>query len=249
VSAAGARPGSREGHLEPTRAARGALHPVGSSGLAARVTTRRGGFTLDVEVEVAPGEVVAVLGPNGSGKSTLLGTLAGLFDPESATVTLADRVLTDTDAGVTVPVHRRRVGLLSQQALLFPHLTARENVAFGPRCAGQGRRAAGAVADRWLAEMGVAELADRRPSELSGGQAQRVAIARALAVEPDLLLLDEPFAALDATLRQRLRGELVTVQEEFGIPLVLISHDPDDIAHCAQCVVTMEAGEVTTVAT
>ena len=200
-----------------------------------------------MDVEVAHGEVVAVLGPNGSGKSTLLGTLAGLFDPESATVTLADRVLTDTAAGVTVPVHRRRVGLLSQQALLFPHLTARENVAFGPRCAGQGRRAAGAVADRWLAEMGVAELADRRPSELSGGQAQRVAIARALAVEPDLLLLDEPFAALDVDAAPAVRAVLRRVVRDSvvgGQTVLLVTHDVLDAVVLADRLVVLADGEV-----
>ena len=215
-----------------------------SAGLAARVTTRRGGFTLDVDVEVAPGEVVAVLGPNGSGKSTLLGTLAGLFDPESATVTLADRVLTDTAAGVTVPVHRRRIGLLSQQALLFPHLSARDNVAFGPRCAGAGRRSAGTVADRWLAEMGVAELADRRPAELSGGQAQRVAIARALAVEPDLLLLDEPFAALDVDAAPAVRAVLRRVVRDVGQTVLVVTHDVLDAVVLADRLVVLADGGV-----
>ncbi|WP_433034469.1 sulfate/molybdate ABC transporter ATP-binding protein [Actinomycetospora sp. CA-053990] len=225
------------------RAVDGALR-ADTAGLAARVTTRRGGFTLDVAVEVAPGEVVAVLGPNGSGKSTLLGTLAGLFAPESASVTLAGRVLTDTDDDVAVPVHRRRVGLLSQQALLFPHLTARENVAFGPRSAGQGRRAAGTVADRWLAEMGVAELADRRPAELSGGQAQRVAIARALAVEPDLLLLDEPFAALDVDAAPAVRAVLRRVVRDVGQTVLVVTHDVLDAVVLADRLVVLADGEV-----
>ena len=159
-------------------------------------------------------------------------------------MTLADRVLTDTAAGVTVPVHRRRVGLLSQQALLFPHLTARENVAFGPRCAGQGRRAAGTVADRWLAEMGVAELADRRPSELSGGQAQRVAIARALAVEPDLLLLDEPFAALDVDAAPAVRAVLRRVVRDVGQTVLLVTHDVLDAVVLADRLVVLADGEV-----
>jgi molybdate transport system ATP-binding protein len=215
-----------------------------TTGLAAHVTTRRGGFTLDVRVEVGPGEVVAVLGPNGSGKSTLLGTLAGLFDPESASVTLAGQVLTDTDTGVAVPVHRRRIGLLSQQALLFPHLSARDNVAFGPRCAGQGRRSAGTLADRWLGEMGVAELADRRPAALSGGQAQRVAIARALAVEPDLLLLDEPFAALDVDAAPAVRTVLRRVVRDVGQTVLLVTHDVLDAVVLADRLVVLAAGEV-----
>ncbi|GAA4873294.1 sulfate/molybdate ABC transporter ATP-binding protein [Actinomycetospora straminea] len=212
--------------------------------LEARVTTRRGGFTLDVAVEVAPGEVVAVLGANGSGKSTLLGTLAGLHAPEHARITLGGRVLTDTAARFAVPAHRRRVGLLSQQALLFPHLTARDNVAFGPRCAGRGRRAARAAAEERLADVGLGELAERRPSELSGGQAQRVAIARALAVEPELLLLDEPFAALDVDAAPAVRSVLRRVVRQTGQTTLLVTHDVVDAVVLADRLVVLADGAV-----
>lgn len=208
------------------------------------MTTRRGGFTLDVAIEVAPGEVVAVLGPNGSGKSTLLGTLAGLYVPEDARITLGGRTLTDTGDGTDVPAHRRRVGLLSQQALLFPHLTARDNVAFGPRCAGRGRREAAALARARLADVGVAELEDRRPAELSGGQAQRVAIARALAVEPDLLLLDEPFAALDVDAAPAVRSVLRHAVRRSGQTTLLVTHDVVDAVVLADRLVVLAQGRV-----
>jgi molybdate transport system ATP-binding protein len=141
-------------------------------------------------------------------------------------------------------VHRRRIGLLSQQALLFPHLSAHDNVAFGPRCAGVGRRAASRTADWWLAELGVAELADRRPSQLSGGQQQRVAIARALAVEPDLLLLDEPFAALDVDAAPAVRTVLRRVVRDVGQTVLVVTHDVLDAVVLADRLVVLAGGTV-----
>ncbi|GLZ45593.1 ABC transporter ATP-binding protein [Actinomycetospora sp. NBRC 106375] len=214
------------------------------SGLAARVTTRRGGFTLDVDLRVEPGEVVAVLGPNGSGKSTLLGTLAGLYAPEDARVTLGGRVLLDSADGTAVPAHRRRVGMLSQQALLFPHLSVRDNVAFGPRCAGRPRREAAAGARRRLDDVGVGELEDRRPAELSGGQAQRVAIARALATEPELLLLDEPFAALDIDAAPAVRSVLRRLVRDTGQTTLLVTHDVVDAVVLADRLVVLAEGRI-----
>jgi molybdate transport system ATP-binding protein len=169
---------------------------------------RRREFALDLSLTVARGEIVAVLGPNGAGKSTLLGVLAGLLRPDTGRVVLGGRTLTDTEAGVHVPTHRRGVGLLAQQALLFPHLSALANVAFGPRCHGVPRAVAAQRARQLLAEVDVGELARRRPAQLSGGQAQRVALARALAGEPELLLLDEPLAALDIDSAPALRALL-----------------------------------------
>jgi molybdate transport system ATP-binding protein len=169
---------------------------------------RRQDFTLDVSLSLEPGETLAVLGPNGAGKSTLLGVLAGLLRPDSGRVVLGGRVLTDTASGVWLPTHRRGIGLLAQEPLLFPHLTALGNVAFGPRCRGVGRAEAARRARRLLAEVDAAELAGRRPAQLSGGQARRVAVARALAGEPELLLLDEPLAALDVDSAPALRGLL-----------------------------------------
>ncbi|HEY0260565.1 MAG TPA: ATP-binding cassette domain-containing protein, partial [Lacisediminihabitans sp.] len=167
---------------------------------------------LDVSFEVARGETVAILGPNGAGKSTALAVIAGLLRPDAGAASWEGITLFDTARGSWLPPHRRGVALLAQEALLFPHLNVLDNVAFGPRSAGASTDAARATARRWLTEVEASELAAARPARLSGGQAQRIAIARALAAEPDILLLDEPFAALDVavapTLRRMLRRVL-----------------------------------------
>lgn len=215
---------------------------------------RAGGFELaatlperDVKVSltVAAGETVALLGPNGAGKSTVLHVAAGLLRPREGRVVLAGRVLSDATAGRTrtwVPPHDRHVALLAQDPLLFPHLTVRENVAFAPRSAGLRRTEAARVATRWLEEAGVADLADRRPAQLSGGQAQRVAVARALAADPGLLLLDEPMAALDVAVTPALRQTLRRVLAERSV--LLVTHDPLDALLLADTVVVLEHGRV-----
>ena len=149
--------------------------------------------------------MVALLGANGAGKSTLLSLISGLIRPDSGRITLDGEVLVDVERRVWVPSHHRGVVLLAQQALLFPHLTAAANVAFGPRSKGSSRKDAKAEAMQWLAAVDATEFADRRPVQLSGGQAQRIAIARALAADPALLLLDEPMAALDVAVAPALR--------------------------------------------
>jgi molybdate transport system ATP-binding protein len=212
------------------------------SGLAARVVVRRGDFRLDVALTVPPGEVVAVLGPNGAGKSTLLRTLAGLVSLTDGQVTLDGTVLDDADRGLALPPEERAVGLVFQDYRLFPHLDARANVAFPLRCRGVSRRDAADRADAELARLGVADLARRRPAQLSGGQAQRVALARALAARPRLLLLDEPLAALDAQTRHGVRRELRARCAEFAGPIVLVTHDPLDALVLADRVVVLEAG-------
>ncbi|OLR89867.1 sulfate/molybdate ABC transporter ATP-binding protein [Actinokineospora bangkokensis] len=214
------------------------------SGLRARVRLRRGSFDLDVDVQVSAGEVLAVLGPNGSGKSTLLGAVAGLLRPDDGLVEVGGRVLTDTARRAHLPPARRGVGLLAQDPLLFPHLTALANVAFGPRATGSGRRRATELAHRWLAEVGAAEFARRKPAALSGGQAQRVALARALAAGPGLLLLDEPFAALDVDAAPALRGVLRRVLAAAGQTALLVTHDPLDALALADRVVVLGAGRV-----
>jgi molybdate transport system ATP-binding protein len=209
--------------------------------ISARVPARR----VDVDLQVAEGETLALLGPNGSGKSTVLGIIAGLVRPESGRVVLDDRVLTDIGpqgARVLVAPHDRRTALLGQDALLFPHLDALENVAFGPRSRGTDRRAARSGAQRWLDEVGVGELAGRRPGQLSGGQAQRVAVARALAAEPRLLLLDEPMAALDVAVQPALRQVLRRVLADRTA--IVVTHDPLDALLLADRVVVLESGRV-----
>ncbi|WP_308420213.1 sulfate/molybdate ABC transporter ATP-binding protein [Pseudoclavibacter endophyticus] len=200
---------------------------------------------VDVELEVAAGETVALLGPNGAGKSTLLALAAGLIAADSGQARLGDRVLFEVDAGGRRRArrpHERGVALLAQEALLFPNLTARDNVAFGPRSRGTTRREARRVADEWLGRVGAAELADRKPAELSGGQAQRIAVARALAGDPELLLLDEPMAALDASvvpaLRRLLRDALA------GRTTIIVTHDALDAVTLADRVALIEDGRV-----
>jgi molybdate transport system ATP-binding protein len=202
---------------------------------------------FDVEFAVSAGEVLAVLGPNGAGKSTTMHLISGLVRPDSGLVRLGDRVLTDTDAGVFVPTYDRRVGLLLQDPLLFPHLSAAANVAFAPR-ARRGRRggraAAKQVAQHWLAEVDATQFSDRRPRQLSGGQAQRVAIARALAGKPDVLLLDEPMAGLDVAAAASIRALLRRVLASDGRAAVLVTHDVLDVLTLADRVMVIEAGRI-----
>lgn len=205
---------------------------------------------LDVAFDVGPGEVLAILGPNGAGKSSLLHVIAGLLRPDTGLVRLGPRVLTDTGAGIDVPTRERRVGLLMQDPLLFPHLSVAANVGFGPRArrrSGAGRSAAAATARGWLAAVGAEELADRRPRRLSGGQAQRVAIARALAAEPEVLLLDEPLAGLDvagaAAVRAVLRA-VIAADSGGRRSAVLVTHDLLDVFALADRVLVLESGRV-----
>jgi molybdate transport system ATP-binding protein len=213
--------------------------PVGSgAGLDARLVVRRGAFRLDVGLRVVPGEVVALLGPNGAGKTTALRALAGL-------VPLADGYLRlDGDALERTPPEARPVGVVFQDYLLFPHLTALDNVAFGPRCHGTSKAEARALAAEWLGRMGLVEHAGAKPRRLSGGQAQRVALARALATSPRLLLLDEPLAALDARTRLDVRAQLRRHLADFEAVAVLVTHDPLDAMVLADRLVVIEDGQV-----
>jgi molybdate transport system ATP-binding protein len=200
---------------------------------------------LDVELSVAPGEVLALLGPNGAGKSTVLHVIAGVVSPDAGSVRVADRTLTDTATGVQVATHDRRVGLLLQDPLLFPHLTVAANVAFGPRSSKRlGRNDSRGAAQRWLAEVGAADLMDRSPARLSGGQAQRVALARALAAEPDALLLDEPLAGLDVAVATAMRKVLRGVLTAGGRSAILVTHDLLDVVTLADRVVVLEQGRI-----
>ncbi|WP_445165240.1 sulfate/molybdate ABC transporter ATP-binding protein [Mycolicibacterium sp. Dal123E01] len=199
---------------------------------------------FEVAFEVAAGEVLAILGPNGAGKSTTLHVIAGLLQPDDGLVSVGGRALTDTAAGIHVATHDRRVGLLLQDPLLFPHLSVQANVEFAPRSRGAGRAAARRGAATWLAEVGLAELAERKPGQLSGGQAQRVAIARALAAEPEVLLLDEPLAGLDVAVAASVRALLRRVSSAEGRSTVLITHDLLDVLTLADRVMVLEGGGV-----
>ena len=203
-----------------------------------------GSFELDVDLKVEPGEVVAVLGPNGAGKTSILRGLAGLLPLDVGRVALDGVVLEEPVASVFVPSERRPIGMVFQDYLLFPHLTAVDNIAFGLRSRGTPRPAATATARQWLERVGLAAEAERKPGSLSGGQAQRVALARALATNPALLLLDEPMAALDASTRVELRRDLRRHLESFRGVRLLVTHDPVEAMAMADRLVILEHGRV-----
>ncbi|MFJ4029282.1 sulfate/molybdate ABC transporter ATP-binding protein [Paenarthrobacter sp. NPDC089989] len=200
---------------------------------------------FEVSLNLGPAETVAVLGPNGAGKSTLLGITSGLLRPDTGSAELGGRPLFTLDGGTHLwtPPHQRGTALLAQEPLLFPHLSVLENVAFGPRASGASRKDAHETARHWLAEVDASEFATRRPGQLSGGQAQRVAIARALATNPELLLLDEPMAALDIHAAPLLRRLLKRVLA--GRKAIIITHDVLDALMLADRVVVIEDGHIT----
>ncbi|SFB62348.1 molybdate transport system ATP-binding protein [Amycolatopsis marina] len=212
----------------------------------AELVLRQGDFRLDVAFDIPAGSVLAILGPNGSGKSTVLGCLAGLLSPDRGSIVVDGRALTDVHRRVLVPPEARKVGLLAQDPLLFPHLSVLDNVAFAPRSLGASRAVARERAVRWLSEVDAEDLAGRRPAQLSGGQAQRVAVARALAGDPGLLLLDEPLAALDVDAAPAIRGLLRRVLRSPGAApaAVLVTHDPLDALSLADQVVVLAEGRI-----
>jgi molybdate transport system ATP-binding protein len=214
--------------------------------LSVAVSVRREQFPVVVAFDVPAGETVAVLGPNGAGKSTLLAMLAGLLVPDSGLVALAGRVLTRCEDGraQSVPPEQRRVGLMGQDPLLFPHLSALDNVAFGPRSQGRSRAVSRSIAGDWLDRMGLPGLSGRRPGQLSGGQRQRVALARALAAEPALLLLDEPLGALDAETVPEIRQVLRTHLRDSGTTSIVVTHDVVDAAVLADRLIVLDRGRV-----
>ena len=214
------------------------------AGLVASVEVRLGRLHLDVDLEVGPGQTIAVVGPNGAGKSTLLRALAGIEVLRGGRVVLDGRVLDDVGAGEHVPAEARAVAVLFQDDLLFPHLSALDNVAFGLRCRGAPKADANRAAAGWLDRLGLADHARSKPAQLSGGQARRVALARALVTKPRLLLLDEPLAALDASTRLETRRELRRLLESYDGMRVLVTHDPVEAASLAERLVVVEDGEV-----
>lgn len=217
------------------------MNPV----LSFRGSVQRGEFELTAEVAVGTGEVVAVIGPNGAGKSTLLRSIAGLEQCATGRIGLDGQVVDDAESGVFVPPAKRRVGVVFQDYRLFPHATVIDNVAFGPRSLGQSRAQSRRTAEVWLQRLDIEQLGARRPAQLSGGQAQRVALARALAVDPTVLLLDEPLAALDAGTRTAVRSELRDHVRASGLPTLLVTHDPLDALVMADRIVVIEGGRVT----
>lgn len=210
--------------------------------LLAKVRLTRGTLALDVEVSADEDEVVAVLGPNGAGKTSLLRALAGLLPLAEGRIALDGVVLEDSTSKIFVPPERRPVGMVFQDYLLFPHLSVLENIAFGLRCRGLPDSAG--RARTWLARIGLEGLAAARPAALSGGQAQRVALARALALDPRLLLLDEPLSALDVSARAEVRRDLRRHLATFPGIRLMVTHDPLEAMALADRLIVIEAGRL-----
>ena len=218
--------------LDPTR-------PPGRELVSFRVVKRFPGFRLECEASFGDG-VAAIFGPSGSGKTTLLDCVAGLQRPDEGEVRLLGRCVFSSREGTDLPPERRRCGYVSQDPALFPHMTVRENVLYGYRLTPRERRRL--QPDR-LAELFALEpLMERRPSSLSGGEQQRVALARALATSPDILLLDEPMASLDAGFRGIIIGYLKRIRRELGIPMLLVSHSISEVLALADTVLVLDRG-------
>jgi sulfate transport system ATP-binding protein len=192
----------------------------------------------DVSVDVRPGSLTALLGPSGSGKSTLLRVIAGLEVPDAGTVVIEDRDVT------AVPPQRRDIGFVFQHYAAFKHMTVRDNVAFGLKVRKRPKAEVAAKVDELLGIVGLAGYQERYPSQLSGGQRQRMALARALAVQPKVLLLDEPFGALDANVRAELRAWLRRLHEEVHVTTVLVTHDQEEAMELADEIVVLNEGRV-----
>lgn len=240
----------------------GALHtasqPRTGSALTARMRVPRTGFDVELEIDVAAGETLALMGPSGAGKSSVLHAIAGTErigegritltgggnDSDAATPAGAPIVLADASTGVHLPPHQRSIGMLGQDPRLFPHLTAHGNIAFGARAGGRSKRDANEAATAWLQRLGLTEVSDQRPAELSGGQRQRVALARALAASPRLLLIDEPFASLDVEAAQDMRELLREELARTGTTALVVSHSAVDAVALADRLVIIERGNI-----
>jgi molybdate transport system ATP-binding protein len=211
--------------------------------LAVELALARGAFHLDVAFTAPPG-LTALFGRSGSGKSTVIACLAGLARPDRGRITLDGETLLDTPRGRAVPAHRRRIGTVFQEARLMPHLSVRQNLAYG-RWFARGRRdTAGLEPEAVIALLGIGHLLDRRPAGLSGGEGQRVAIGRALLSRPRLLLLDEPLAALDAERKSEILPLIERLRDVSAIPLVYVSHAVSEVARLADTIVVLEGGRV-----
>lgn len=209
--------------------------------LSVSLSHRFGGFALEVAFDAPPG-VTALFGRSGSGKSSVVNAVAGLLRPDRGHIRLDDAVLMDSDRGVMLPPHRRRMGYVFQDGRLFPHLTVRQNLTYGRWFA---PKRAGVAFDHVVDLLGIAPLLDRRPGALSGGEKQRVAIGRAILSNPRLLLMDEPLAALDEGRKAEILPYLERLRDELSLPILYVSHSLAEVARLATTVILMDAGRVT----
>jgi molybdate transport system ATP-binding protein len=223
-----------------------AAHPEAMSRLVLDVQLEAGEFRVALS-ETLHGRAAAIVGPSGAGKTTLLEVIAGLRRPDRGRIVVSERVLFDSTAGIDVPPRRRRIGYVPQDLALFPHLDVRRNVLFGADRSTARATESGAsplTFDRVVDVLDIAGLLSRRIETLSGGERQRVALARALLSAPDLLLLDEPLAALHTALRDRILRDLQRVRDELRMPLVYVSHDLGEVRAIAEWVIVLDAGRV-----
>lgn len=213
------------------------------SELACRLRAPLAHFALDVELNVPPG-ITVLLGPNGAGKSSLLRLLAGLHRPAAGRISLGERTLYDSEKNIDLPPELRHIGMLFQQLALFPHLDVSANIGFGLKLRGVRRSERQQRVARLLERLGIVHLAARGIARLSGGEQQKVALARTLATDPQLLLLDEPTAALDPAARGEIRHWLRSVLTELQIPSLLVTHDVEEVAYFRKMVAVMEQGRI-----
>jgi molybdate transport system ATP-binding protein len=212
--------------------------------LRARLLHRLGEFRLDCELAAAPGETLVLVGASASGKTTALRLLAGLLRPDEGRISMGEELWCDRATGAWIPASARPVGYVAQDYALFPHLSVRQNIGFGPAALGLGRAEVMRRTDAMLERFGLTALAGRRPGALSGGQQQRVALARALALEPALLLLDEPLAALDVETRHTVRTELTRLLHGLDCVTVFVTHEPLEALLFGDRIVVLEHGQV-----
>jgi molybdate transport system ATP-binding protein len=215
--------------------------PGGIIVLEVDVEKKLGAFTVATRFQASAG-VTALFGPSGAGKTTVVNMIAGLLTPDAGSITLDKTVLFDAAAGTAVPPYRRNIGYVFQEGRLFPHLSVRQNLDYGRRMSGRSRDTDEFA--RIVALLDIGHLLDRRPRLLSGGERQRVAIGRALLIRPQLLLLDEPLASLDAGHTREILPHLIRLRDESKVPMVYVSHSASELCQIATKVVRLEAGRV-----